>query len=250
MLAFFKPTPIKLVFLLEWLLYLPFALWMGYLSEASRLLPILFGVLFYYLVACLLVALLERRRPRLLLSRLLALALGLAGLDQLIKLGVYRLLPLETSIPLLPGILNLQQARNLDHSWLMSVFQWRFIGQAGLALLSLLGLGLGILIYRYYVSSRRESPWAALSWVLFSAGLLSALCDQTLWGFTLDYLQLPGHFVADGKDLYLSFGLGALLAEIVHTRSFSLSLDLPGAARELRSFLRFVRDDLRKILRA
>jgi lipoprotein signal peptidase len=222
-LAFLKPSLIKLIFLAEWLLLVLFGLAGGALTPARAVAGSILPVAFFYLVACILFAIsgkrqqLARRR-----SRLHIIALSLVVADQVLKTAVQQAIPYQDSIPIIPGLLHLAHERNLRGSWLLEVLDVSFVNHAMLVLLILPFL-IGVLLgHGYYASRHRKSVWADVVYLGLFSGLLSALCDLVLRGFTLDYIQVPEIVTADLKDLFITLALAAYFAEMVDNPNISL----------------------------
>ena len=98
--------------------------------------------------------------------------------------------------------------------------------------------------YRYYTQTRHASYWAAISFLFLFSGTLSALLDQVGRAFTVDFLSVYGFVVADPKDVYLSIGVAAILAEALVLQPHAQDLDPRGAQAEMLDFVRFVKRDL------
>lgn len=196
------------------------ALWLGYmaleliLGNSVLYWSNLLVLLFLYFCGCL-IQWLGRgryRSPRLYQLGLLAAALVTA--DQLIKLTVHSLLSENQVVPVVPGLVNIARVHNLSASWLAQKFQWNFFSLGLLMALSLLMLLAVVAVYRYYRGHhQQESIWADAGALLISAGVASALLDQSLRGYTVDFINLHGLFTADLKDICLTTGMGAILAE-------------------------------------
>ena len=66
----------------------------------------------------------------------------------------------------------------------------------------------------------------ALSLLYSLMGGLCSLLDKTLWGGSLDYLQVPGKCTFDLKDLYLAAGLACLAPSCLAPESGERASDL------------------------
>jgi hypothetical protein len=97
--AFFKPTRIKLVFLVEWLLFILITIAKGELETNHQILVAGYPLVFFYLVACALAALSQHVRQLTQAWRLLVFALGLTTLDQVVKMIVAASVPYQWSYP-------------------------------------------------------------------------------------------------------------------------------------------------------
>lgn len=148
--------------------------------------------------------------------RLWGPVLALTALDQGMKIWITRRCP-GASVTLLSGRLRFQPVVNRDLSWAGQFVPWLREKKTAIGL-NLLALAI---IWNKWRQIRRRaggSPGplsragAALS---FSAGLCSLL-DKSLWGGSLDYLQVPGIGTLDLKDAYLFAGLAALSPRVLH----------------------------------
>lgn len=135
---------------------------------------------------------------------------ALTALDQAIKIQIARRCP-GASVTLVSRRIRFQPVVNRHLSWAGHFVPWLRNKKtaAGLNLAAL------ALIWRRWRRSCRQNrgmpgplsrAGAALS---LSAGLCSLL-DKTLWGGSLDYIQIPGKYTFDLKDLYLAGGLVCL----------------------------------------
>jgi signal peptidase II len=238
-LEFLKPTPIKLVFLAEWILYVLFEAVLGSLPTADQLITLAYPLALYYLIACLLARLSQGYSGTSRLRVLLGLSLALVAIEQAIKLGIAAWLPMGASIPIIPGRISLSQSHNLYNSFLFNRFGWDISQSIWLPLFSLLFAALLIQGYRYYVFTARRSFWADLALVALLAGVLGALVDQVVRGYALDFISFAGYFVADLKDAYLSFGIGAVLAETIVNPNPDRKSEAEGSDAEEPGFLEF-----------
>lgn len=251
MIQFIKPTAPKLVFLAQWLAYILIVWFQGTLDSRHRFLVALYPLALFYLLACILTY--ANRRLRQLASSwlLLALGLALAAVDQGIKLLVTRFISLGASIPLVAGWLHLAHERNLQGSWIVTVFDLKFVGLGVLALIAILTLLCALLGHRYYVATQRQSLWADVAFLGLFAGTAGWIADIVLRGYIVDFIQLPGLVTADLKDIFLSVGVAALLAEALDNPAISLVWQ--GWHQEIRrlrrtgvSVVRFYRDAMRR----
>jgi lipoprotein signal peptidase len=223
LVQFIKPTAPKLVFLAQWLAYVLIVWLQGTLDSRHRFLVALYPLALFYLLACVL-AHANRRLRQLAPGRpLLALGLALAAIDQGIKLLVTRSLSLGTSVPLLEGWLHLAHERNVQGSWVVNAFNIKFIGLGVLALIAVLTLLCALLGHRYYVATQRQSLWADVAFLGLFAGTAGWIADIVLRGYIVDFIQLPGLVTADLKDIFLSVGVAALLAEALDNPAISLA---------------------------
>ncbi|MTI95991.1 MAG: signal peptidase II [Firmicutes bacterium] len=208
-----KPSKVKFAFLLPWLLYLLLELITGgRIFTASGILPLAFLWLAGGLTE---LAAMKIPRPTLPRTRLLFFSLGLAIIDQICKLLVVHYLQDQT-IPLIPGF-SLQQVHNMQAAWIPNRLGWD-IPLAILSLAAVLILFLTWCVYSYYTGAlKRRNVYTDLALILIFGGALSALVDQTLRGFTVDFITFQGFFTADLKDFYLTLGWAAVIAEAMQS---------------------------------
>lgn len=240
---FLRPTRTKLVFWVEWGLYLALVVAIGQAPRPDKLLVLVYPLALYYLVACVFTVLVTREAAPP-FRRLLGWAALLAGVDQGAKLAVLAWLPLGTRVTLIPGRIYLEQALNPYKSWLAQLFG-QALPQWGMILFSLILAAGMVELFRFYSATVRRSGWMDLALVFFVAGIGGALCDQALRAATVDFLTLEGLFVADLKDIFLSFGVGSLLAEAVSgPRDFWKLAESKG---DTKDFYHFILEDIRAL---
>ena len=191
--AFLKPTTIKLVFILEWSVFI-LATWSrGELETPHQALVIAYPLIFFYLAGCALSSLSQRFRGVAQGWRLIALALGLALIDQGIKLMVSLRIPYQTSIPIVNNWLHLAHEHNPYGSWVGGAFFPQFENflhwmQWGLALLVLVA---SIFWHQIYITRWRESLWADVAFLGIFSGYASWIWDMAARGYILDFINLP-----------------------------------------------------------
>ncbi|MEJ2707065.1 MAG: signal peptidase II [Anaerolineales bacterium] len=245
--ALLKPTPIRVVFLLEWLFFIAFKIARGGLEYGPRLLAPLFPLLIFYLIACGLDILAKSRRGLAGFGMLVVLGLLWALVDQGLKAMIYLYLPEGSFITLLPQILHLRQAHNLYNSWIMEAFERQFLSRSALVIMSVVFLIAAFAIYRYYSATHRKSLWTDLALVFITAGLSSALLDQSVRGFTIDFIEIPGFVVADFKDLYLWLASSAVFAEVLDNPDVRLTTGPKESVAAARRFARYTIQDIRNV---
>lgn len=221
-LQFLRPTGIKLIFVVEWLLFLLITGWQGGLQTWQQVGVAAYPLLFFYLIGATLNALSGKIKQVAHGWWLLALALGLMLLDQIIKLLVATFIPFRTAVPLINGWLNLAHNCNFQGSWLLSQFDSPVENLIPLGLMAFLLLLLSWFGYRYYVTHHRASLWADVSFLGLFTGLASWLVEMPLRGHIVDFICLPNVVTADLKDIYLTIGIAAIFVE---------TLDNPGLSR-------------------
>jgi lipoprotein signal peptidase len=220
--SFLKPTGLKLVFLVEWTLFILLEWLRGELGTGGKILVASYPLVFFYLVACVLVVLSQHTRQVARGWKLLALALGLAAVDQFIKTMVGTFVPYQSSAPIIEGWLHLAHKHNLQGSWLLSIFNLRPVGTAMLTVVVVAILSGSAFCHRYYVATKRESVWADVAFLGLFAGSASWVCDMGFRGYIVDYIHLPGVVTADFKDILLAIGAAALFVEMLENPDVSL----------------------------
>lgn len=220
--ASLRPSVIHLIFVTEWALFVLLELLRGELVAGEALLAALLPVVFFYLVASLIIAL-SRRYVRLAEGvKLILLALSLTLLDQIIKTAVSVNLPYQNLKPLIEGWLYIAHQRNLAGSWLIETLNIQFVTTAVLAIFTIAFL-LGVLVYHQrYITHNRLSVWVDMAFVGFFAAPLSWMLDMLLRGYILDYIQIPGIITTDIKDVLLTVAIAATFTEVYDNPNLSL----------------------------
>jgi lipoprotein signal peptidase len=212
-LDFLTPSLIKLFFLVEWVLLILYTLVWGDNSLQEVLAGSILPLAFFYLVASILFSLSRHRQHIARGAHLHLLALALVFFDQLIKSIISLSIRYQDSLPIIKDWFHITNEHNLHGSWLLKTLDVRLSTNLILVLFILPFL-LGMLVgYGYYTSCHRRSVWADAAYLGLSSGLLSALCDLVLRGYTLDFLQIPGIVTADLKDVFITLGIAAFFAE-------------------------------------
>lgn len=163
-----------------------------------------------------------RSRKRLLSPAVCAIV-ALVVADQAVKLALVRPL-LGISFPFVEGVLAFYPKVNENLTWGGNFIEPLSLPAVAIAL-NVLVIGLYASGYAFYwanVRSARSVPAAVFC--LGMAGSVCGLLDRTLWGGSLDFLQVAGWFVFDVKDCYLvaSLGMFVVLA-LRHQDEFSVS---------------------------
>lgn len=213
--AFLRPTKLKLAFLAEWVLFVLFLAAQGKLEDSRQILIAVYPSILLYLAACALTAWSHHTKQVAQGWRLLGLALGLAILDQVSKLIVIAFVPYQKSIPIMDGWMHLAHEHNPQGSWLASVFDVQSVGifHTMQWLLALACLLLSVLCHRYYTTNNRHSLWADVAFLGIFAGLASWICDMAFRGYIVDFIRFPGLVTFDLKDVLVTLSVGAILAE-------------------------------------
>jgi lipoprotein signal peptidase len=174
--------------------------------------------------------------------RLVAVAAGLAALDQAAKAMVRAALSPGEPIEVVDGVLAIVLSPNYRgvSSWLPDVPAW-FPG-AVTALLVLILLG-AFPVHRFHARYRRDTRAAALAAVLMAASAAGHLLDDLFAPFTTDWIRLLGAPAFNLADLYAYAGLVCIAIELRRNwrddRGMSLGERFARARETRRRFLRF-----------
>jgi lipoprotein signal peptidase len=220
--AILRPTATRLVFLVEWLLFMLLALLRGKLESGRQILVASYPLAFFYFVACAFALLGEQSQQLVRGWRLFALAVGLTAVDQLAKALILASIPYQASVPVIDGWLHLAHARNAHGSWLLSTLSARELGTVLLTIVVPLTLLFSVLCHRYYTRTQRKSVWADAAFVGLFGGCMSWVCDMHFRGYIVDFIVLPGVLAADLKDIFVTIGAAAFCAEALDNPNVSL----------------------------
>ena len=221
--AFLRPTKLKLAFLAEWVLFILILAAQGKLEANHQILIAVYPLIILYLAACALTALSQHTQQLAQGWKLLGLALGFTILDQVSKVIVIAFVPYQTSIPIIDGWMQLAHEHNAQGSWLASVLNVQPVGIFNMMqwLLAVPFLCCSILCHRYYTITNRKSLWADVAFLGLFAGLASWMCDMAFRGYVTDFINLPGLVTADFKDIFVTLSVGAILAETLDNPKIS-----------------------------
>ncbi|MBN2385819.1 MAG: signal peptidase II [Anaerolineales bacterium] len=222
-ITFLKPTIVKMVFLAEWALFILITAARGDLKTNHQALVAGYPLIFFYLVACALAALNQHIRQIAKSWRLFVFGGGLFAVDQIIKTLIIALVPYQSSLPIVNNWLHLAHEHNSHGSWIASVFNVQSVCvfnlmQWGLAIPILF---LAILCHRYYITNHRQSIWVDVALLGVLSGYASWICDMSLRGYIIDFINLPGLVTADLKDILITIGVAALFAEALDNPQLS-----------------------------
>ncbi len=222
-IAFLRPTRLKLVFLVEWVLFILITAAQGKLKTNHQILIAVYPLIIFYLSACALTALSQHTQQLAQGWKLLGLALGLTTLDQVSKAIVIALVPYQTSIPIIDGWLHLAHEHNPQGSWVVSAFNVQSVGIFNLMqwFLAVPFLCCSILCHRYYTTTNRKSLWADVAFLGLFAGFASWICDTAFRGYITDFINLPGLATADFKDILVTVGVAAIFVEALDNPELS-----------------------------
>jgi lipoprotein signal peptidase len=193
-----------------WVAYVAFLLVTGGLDLQGALVAA-WPALLLYVGSCLLAGW-GRRGGRAHLWSLMALGIGLAGLDLAIKAWIESG-PVAHQMPLvlLPGLLSVDRVYNVYGTMLAIPGAVPYVTALAVALVPLSVLG-----YRQYLKEEEPAVWAHAAFVGVFAGALGKAGDLLLRGLIVDYLHIPGLPVADLADVYLLWiGGGCALAVVI-----------------------------------
>ena len=225
----------------------------GKLETNRQLLTTVYPFLFFYLFACVLLAISQSRRQLAHGWSLYLIAIGWILLDQAMKQIAAATIKEGTSIPILGGLLHISNLRNYRGSWVLSYFDLQLeitplLTNVVLATVVILGV---IFFHRFYVATRRRSLWADVAFLGFFSGYAGFLCDMTARGYVLDFIRLPSVVAADLKDVTLAIGLAAFCAEILDNPELSWRevFRWRGWQQEWSSLVRFTKEFYRFTVR-
>lgn len=220
--VFLKPLPFKMLFLAEWLIFILILFAQGEILSLQQLAIATYPLLLFYLGACILFALRDRKQPHLSSWGPVGLAVCLAITDQGCKTSVLAFLSQGASIPIIPGWLEITHQTNEHGAWIFNDFADSSIPFITTLLkVSFFAiLAIVIPLYRYFKEGRRNSVWLEASFILIFAGLISWVIDMFWRSFIVDFIGLPHLVAADLKDIYIYFGAATAVLEVI---------DYPGA---------------------
>jgi lipoprotein signal peptidase len=221
-LAVLRPTATRLIFLVEWFLFILLALWQGKLESGKQILVASYPLAFFYAIACAFALLSEQSQQLIRGWRLFALAVGLTAADQLAKALIVASIPYQASVPVIDGWLHLAHARNVHGSWLLSTLSERETGTVLLMIVVPAVMLFSVFCHRYYTCTQRKSVWADVAFVGLFGGCMSWVCDMHFRGYVVDFIMLPGVLAADLKDLFVTIGAAAFCAEALENPNVSL----------------------------
>jgi len=130
------------------------------------------------------------------------IALALA-LDQGSKFLVRSNMELNTSIPLIDGLLQLTYVQNTGAAF--SLFQ----GQR-LLLTIIQTVVIAVLLVYLFRRRKKDSPLLLTSLSLIVSGGLGNLMDRVMQGYVVDFIELPHWPVFNAADIMVCVGCGLL----------------------------------------
>lgn len=78
-------------------------------------------------------------------------------------------------------------------------------------ILNCLILVLIFFVYRFKLQKKQINSIEQLTFIFLFSGGLCSLIDKLFWGGSLDFLQIHNLFIADIKDIFITFGLGSFV---------------------------------------
>jgi lipoprotein signal peptidase len=225
----------------QWVIFIFTSAVRGQLETAHQFLVASYPLVFFYLIACALTAMSQRIHQIARGWRLLVFAGGLVALDQVIKTAVIVLIPYQTAIPIIPGWLSLTHVHNPHGSWIAAVLNVEFVGAYSFVQwgITLAVLFFSILCHRYYIATNRKSLWADVVLLGILAAEADWICDMSLRGYVVDFIDLPGLVAADLKDILINIGVAAFFVEVLDNSK--LSWRWQGWQKERDNIIRLVR---------
>lgn len=115
-----------------------------------------------------------------------------------------------TSINIIPNYFSITPDLNDKGSFIASRFDLNapfiiFI------FLNFLILVLIFFIYKYIIYKNDVNPINQITFIFLFSGGLCSLIDKIFWGGSLDFLHIHNLFIADIKDIFITFGLGSFI---------------------------------------
>ncbi len=138
----------------------------------------------------------------------ICLSLAVVLLDQLIKYFVATTLPLNTSQPVLSGLVSIAHIRNYGAAWSMLVGQrWFFI------IISLVAVA----VIGYYLKKKWTNWGYGLGLALLLGGTLGNFIDRLRLGYVVDMIQLDfiNFPIFNVADCALTLGVIVLILTMI-----------------------------------
>lgn len=210
-----KPEPKQLVFLVEWLIFLFLLFFQGKMVSLQTWGVALCPFLFFYFIGGILFCTSKKIKKLFDTKFLILIAFGLFLIDQLIKIFVITLIPINSSIPIIPGWFEITHRLNPHGAWIFTSLSDDTIPLiTPFMKLFLLSLTLLIIpIYQYLESRYGKIFWMQVSFVCIFSAFLSWLVDMFTRGYIVDFIGLPGLVAADLKDIFAYIGAAAIIIQ-------------------------------------
>ena len=131
----------------------------------------------------------------------------LAGVDQLTKYLVVKLLKDAGTKTILKGLLDFSYVENRGAAFsMMQNARWIFLAITVIALVA---------IFWYYLKKRPVKPLLNLSLILLAGGAIGNFIDRLFFGYVVDFIKFSFfNFTCNVADIYLTFGVILLLIYI------------------------------------
>jgi signal peptidase II len=123
-------------------------------------------------------------------------------IDQVIKIYIAEKL-MQKNFYFVNNILGFKPYKNIEYSWLNSVFNLK-IGLFTHIVVVIILLLATVVIYDFMASMKVISLLEKWLFMFLFAGILCSFLDKIFWGGSLDYIWLKHFFIFDLKDIYLS----------------------------------------------
>jgi len=107
--------------------------------------------------------------------------------DQLTKILVVKLLPLYSSVAIIPGFFNLVHVRNTGAAFSFLAGSYSSGRQIFFVAVSLIGIGVILYVYR---GLKQEDKWAKIALALIFGGAVGNLIDRLRLGEVIDFLDV------------------------------------------------------------
>lgn len=213
-----------------WIIYCLFELITGNISDLYNILMNLIPALLLCIISY--VFFIYNRKSIVLKRNITIISITLLFvIDQLSKIivSVFFNSTRLNSINIIPGYFSLTPHINSHGSFIAS----RFNINAPFIIFTILNFIILLLIfltYRFKIFKNQLNSMNQLAFILLFSGGLCSLVDKIFWGGSLDFLHIHNLFIADIKDILITFGLG----------SFILSSITSDEQSELKDFLNFI----------
>ncbi|WP_066714689.1 signal peptidase II [Clostridium sp. Marseille-P299] len=124
-------------------------------------------------------------------------------IDQVVKIFIKKYL-FDIQVVFIEGIIGFYPKINRKQSWAgnyISIFENPIV----VNILIIFCIFIIMTGYQFYRSKcKKESLPARLIFIFAMAGCLCSIIDKIFWGGSLDFLVIPGLFIFDLKDCYLT----------------------------------------------
>ncbi len=216
-----------------WILYLAFELITGNLNSLHSIIMNLIPAFLLFIIGILFFMFYKNNIT--LNNKLLSIViLALFIVDQLSKVLVSVLFKKHNlkSLSVIPNYFSITPDLNDQGSFIASRFNINapfiiFI------VLNFLILALIFFIYKYINYKKRINPVNQLTFIFLFSGGLCSLIDKLFWGGSLDFLHIQNLFIADIKDIYITFGLSSFILSNIISEDL---IDLKGLFKFISNY--------------